>query len=208
MGIKNITNPRNAFTLIELMVAVGILSLLAVVTVPIARNALTQARIAQTKNQLRILRDGLEAYATDWGHYPEGSTTPSNSLNSNFDTRVALKPLLDRYLPHVPSLMEDDFSRETMNKIKSSIAFDPQSIPDIIGFSYFDYTHYHVPPWTPLRAYAIVSVGPDAMDSGLGIAIRNPMMLSSAIYSPSNGIDSAGDIGITNAPVGLNLFGE
>jgi len=208
MVIRTISNQQKAFTLLELLVAVCILSLLAVVMIPFARNALIHARVTQTQNQLRILRDGLEAYAADHGQYPTGSTSSPNSLVSNFDSCIVFQPFLGTYLPNNPSLLLDDFSRETMSNIKSSIAYDPQSIPDIIGFSYFDYQHYHVPPWKPLPAYAIVSVGPDARDSGLGIAIRNPMMLPSTIYSLSNGIHSDGDIGITNTPVGLNLFGK
>lgn len=201
-GRKNLA----AFTLLELTVALAFLSILSLTAIPMIHNAQIKARVAGTQNNLRILRDGLEAFAADYGHYPVGSTIPSNSLISDFDARLVLRPLLGTYLPKNPSLVEDDFSRETMRQIKKSIALDLQSIPNIVGYSYFDYTYYHVPPWKPLKAFALISVGPDAKDSGLGIAIRNTALLSDTLYSPSNGLRSAGDIGITNASVKLSLF--
>ncbi len=206
LGHGNGRKKHTAFTLLELTVAVAVLSILTLTAIPMIHNAQINARVANTQNNLRILRDGLEAFAADCGHYPVGSTTPSNSLISDFDARFALRPLLGTYLPNNPSIAEDDFSRETMLQIKKSIALDLQSIPDLVGYSYFDYAFYHVPPWMPLKAFSLVSVGPDAKDSGLGIAIRNTALLSDTLYSPSNGLRSAGDIGITNAPVKISSF--
>lgn len=194
MSVKQHT----AFTLTELAVTLAIVSILALIVAPAVRDAITHARIASAKNNLRILRDGLEAYASDYGRYPSGSTVPSNSLISDFDSSIVFQSLLGVYLPNNPLLLEDDFSRETMKNIKQSIAFDPSSIPDVVGYSYFDYMNYHVPPWTPLKAFALVCVGPDAKDSGLGIAVRTPFTLSKTIYSPSNGVHSEGDIGVAN----------
>jgi prepilin-type N-terminal cleavage/methylation domain-containing protein len=206
MRSRTRNRPHTAFTLIELAVTLAVLSILSLVAAPMVRDAITHARIANTKNNLRILRDGLEAYATDYGQYPTGSTSPSNSLVSDFDSSIVFRSLLGVYLPNNPSLLEDDFSRETMAAIKKSIALDLHSIPDVVGYSYFDYMNYHVPPWTPLNACAVVSVGPDAKDSGLGIAIRTPFTLSKTIYSPSNGVRSDGDIGVANAPLSAPLM--
>lgn len=206
MGFQRINNHRNSFTLLELVVAMAVVSLLGAVAVPLMYNALIHTRVAKTQQHLCILRESLEMYAVDYGRYPVGSTSPTNSLYSDFDTLILFRPLLCKYLPADSSIIEDDFSRETMSKIKTSIAFDPQTIPDVVGFSYFDYENYHVPPWSSLHAFALVSVGPDAIDSGLGIAVRNPPLLPDTIYAPSNGIRSRGDIGITNARLGLSLF--
>ncbi len=192
-----INRSRKAFTLLELTVTLAVLSILTLLTAPLVQNALIRSRIAATKNNLNVIRNGLESYAADIGCYPVGSTTPIPSLWSDFDACVALQPLLGVYIPNDCSLLEDDFSRETMIEIKQSVALD-LNIPDVVGYTYFDYRRYHVPPWKPLRAFALVSVGPDAKDSGLGIAYRTPHLLSRATYNPSNGIRSAGDIGITS----------
>ena len=195
------TRHRSAFTLLELTVTLAVLSVLSLLTAPLVQNALMRSRIAAVKNNLRVVRDGLECFAADAGKYPIGSTAPTQSLWSDFDSCVALKSLVGTYISNDPTILEDDFSRETMVEIKKSVAIDLHSIPNAVGYTYLDYTHFHVPPWKPLRAFALVSVGPDARDSGLGIAYRTPQLLPRATYDPSNGLRSSGDIGVTNAPI-------
>ncbi|MFH1737852.1 MAG: prepilin-type N-terminal cleavage/methylation domain-containing protein [bacterium] len=197
---------RSGFTLTELLVSLAVIGILATMAMPTVQSALVRARVAQTVSDLRVLRDGIELFAADTGSYPLGSTEPPLSFLTNYDVRDVLKPLIGTYLPNNPGILEDFFSLEAVTRVKSSIRLDLTSIPDRTGYSYFDYAHFLVPPWQPRRAFALVSLGPDGEDSGLGIAVRQPVLLPAAIYAPSNGIRSPGDIGIGSSSLSVPLL--
>ncbi|HPA45802.1 MAG TPA: prepilin-type N-terminal cleavage/methylation domain-containing protein [bacterium] len=192
----NLHSNRSGFTLTELMVSMTCVGILAAIALPTVQDLLVRAKVAQTVADLRILRDGVEAFALDTGRYPVGSTDPPVSLITNYDARLVLQPLVGTYLPSDSDQLVDGFSVEAVRRIKSSIALDLSAVPDLVGYSYFDYAHFLVPPWQPKRAFALTSLGPDRIDSGLGIAVRQPALLQATRYEPSNGLRSSGDIGI------------
>lgn len=61
---------RRAFTLIELLIVVAIISILAAVAVPNFLEAQTRSKVARVRADLRTLVLGLESYHTDNGKYP------------------------------------------------------------------------------------------------------------------------------------------
>jgi prepilin-type N-terminal cleavage/methylation domain-containing protein len=61
---------RRGFTLIELLVVIGILVLLASITIPLVINAYGKAEVARLKADLLTIETALEAYKTDFGDYP------------------------------------------------------------------------------------------------------------------------------------------
>jgi general secretion pathway protein G len=61
------SSKRNGFTLVELLVVVGILGILAVLAIPNMLSALNRARNKQTFSEMRSLGTALEAYRVD--HY-------------------------------------------------------------------------------------------------------------------------------------------
>jgi prepilin-type N-terminal cleavage/methylation domain-containing protein len=187
------------FTLIELAISVAILSLLAVIITPTINDALIRARVASTQTNLCILRDGIELYAIDHNQYPPGSFDPPTSLLTNYDSRIALQPLLKRYIPNDTTLLEDYFSKHVLRKIKNNIQMDISNIPNYTGYSYFDYQHFLVPPRDPMKACSVISIGPDGKDSNLGLALLKPSVAKYALYSPTNGTISDGDLGISTS---------
>jgi len=194
------------FTLAELLSCLAIVGILATITLPTLQAGLIRVRVAQTVSDLRVLRDGVEAFAADTGSYPVGSTEPPLSFLTDYDARVVLRPLLGTYLPDNPTILEDFFSQQAVSKIKSSIRLDLTSIPNRTGYSYFDYVHFLVPPWPPKQGFALVSLGPDGEDSGLGVAIRQTAFPGPALYDVSNGVRSSGDIGIGSAALPARLI--
>ena len=76
-----------AFTLIELAVVVGIISIVAAFAVPIAQHIVLQARSAAVENDLRVFSAAFQHYASEHGDWPAGDGTPG-----------AFPPGMDGYL--------------------------------------------------------------------------------------------------------------
>lgn len=71
-----IRNPPSAitergFTLVELMVTLGIVSILIAVAVPLYRNAIISAKEAALRDQLRTLREYIDEYTVDKQKAPQ-----------------------------------------------------------------------------------------------------------------------------------------
>jgi prepilin-type N-terminal cleavage/methylation domain-containing protein len=65
------------FTLVEILVVVGILALLLAVLVPVVRRAQVSAQETAVKAQQQNISSGLEMFKSDFGYYP--SSTPQNA---------------------------------------------------------------------------------------------------------------------------------
>lgn len=62
---------RKAFSLIELLISIGIIAVLAAVATPLIQGALTRARIVQSTNNLRAISAVAKLYVNDNdGQYP------------------------------------------------------------------------------------------------------------------------------------------
>ena len=66
-----------AFTLIELLIVVAIISILAAIAVPNFVEAQVRAKISRSVADLRSIAVALEAYAADCNHYPRIPAWPS-----------------------------------------------------------------------------------------------------------------------------------
>lgn len=65
-----------AFTLLELAVVVGILSVLFAIAAPIGLKLIMQARTAAVENDLRVFNAAFQTYANEHGDWPAGDGTP------------------------------------------------------------------------------------------------------------------------------------
>jgi general secretion pathway protein G len=61
---------RGGFTLIELIIAMAILALLALVVAPMFMGALDKARISSTKDKLKSIKTSIDMFKVDTGKYP------------------------------------------------------------------------------------------------------------------------------------------
>lgn len=70
----------SGFTLVELMIAVAIISVIAVIAIPAYNGYITEARLATARSNIDSLRLFLEDYRLDNGTYvgPSGSTSLAN----------------------------------------------------------------------------------------------------------------------------------
>lgn len=84
--IKKLFNQESGFTMIELLISIGVLSILAVFALA-AINPIDQfkkARDSQRKSDLAQIQRVLEQYYQDWGHYP-----PSNASYQITDEKTS-----------------------------------------------------------------------------------------------------------------------
>ena len=73
---------ERAFTLIEIIVVVAVISLLASMLVPVVASVIEEARQARGQNELKALATALVKYKADQGHFPCGSNAGNFSFNA------------------------------------------------------------------------------------------------------------------------------
>src|SRR5438128_4503738 len=74
---------RRAFTLIELLIVIGIISILALVALPNMLDAQVRAKVARGKADLRTISTSMEAYAVDHNRYPPNYDTGLYGFDPN-----------------------------------------------------------------------------------------------------------------------------
>ncbi len=74
---------RRAFSLIELLIVVGIISILAAIAVPNYLESQTRAKVSRSKADMRSLATGIEVYRVDFGKYPREGFYATCTILSN-----------------------------------------------------------------------------------------------------------------------------
>lgn len=90
----------NAFTLIEMLIVMGIISVLAAVSLFALEGSRESARDARRRADLETIRSGLELYRSDCGEYPIPSRiTPGSTLTGD---GTAGCPAANVYIQSIP----------------------------------------------------------------------------------------------------------
>ncbi|HUU93634.1 MAG TPA: type II secretion system protein [Phycisphaerae bacterium] len=74
------TRASVGFTLVELLVVMGIIGLLVGLLMPAVQRAIIAARVGRTKAIIQSLSVGLEAFKADWGVYPPSDNGGDDDL--------------------------------------------------------------------------------------------------------------------------------
>ncbi|MBE7558745.1 type II secretion system protein [bacterium] len=164
-----------AFTLIELLIVVAIISVLAAIAVPNFLTAQVRAKVARAESDMHELGTGLEAYYTDHASYP----LEDGYWGVDFKAFVRLTTPV-KYLSSMPI-----------------DAFNTRMTPDTdIGFYNIGTGSTRMTGATPNTdrdVYVIASYGPDLSDDTHYI-MYFPRTNNACPYDISNGVMSRGDI--------------
>jgi type II secretion system protein G len=85
-------NMRKAFTLVEILVVIGIIGLLAVFLVPNLLGARDRAKETAVKGVMHSVQLALEAYQMENDVYPVAKNVPLESLVKNYLTPRTRSP--------------------------------------------------------------------------------------------------------------------
>ncbi|MCK5848595.1 MAG: prepilin-type N-terminal cleavage/methylation domain-containing protein [Caldisericia bacterium] len=63
-------NRKNAFTLVELLITIGILVIIAGIAVPQVVNYINRSKCARAQMDMSTISTAVKCFYTDWGEYP------------------------------------------------------------------------------------------------------------------------------------------
>jgi len=152
-----IRNQRGGFTLIELMVVVGIIALLAGFAIPNLLTARTKARVSRALADMRTIATGLESYNADKQTYPP--STDENGIDTT--------DLIPTYITSIPldPFTGSHFRYYTTGEIKITayllVSDGPDGTPDVTS-----YQAIGGPAGGPQGPWPVVIPGGDGVGEG------------------------------------------
>ncbi|MFH1744362.1 MAG: prepilin-type N-terminal cleavage/methylation domain-containing protein [bacterium] len=195
---------KNAFTLIELLIVVGIIGVLAVIAVPNFLRAQVRARLVQVQANMKSLSTAIVSYQADTGWYPPHDpehgyncpavTTPvsyiasvpvdvfQNDSLTSYEDRLTGNNLQEK-LPEIhpePYYMVPD-GAWGVKILDSEIPMAKSQWDLTIRFIQSPFLYGKAQGTYPEGRY-LVSIGPDRQVTGNGV------------YDVSNGLTSSGDV--------------
>ncbi|MCX7019415.1 MAG: prepilin-type N-terminal cleavage/methylation domain-containing protein [bacterium] len=206
-----------AFTLIELLIVVAIISILASIATPNFIEAQVRAKVARVKADQRSLATAIESYYADNGKYPIRSDNWNNPAAGKLVAPPLLKKIFDPDMPNAAvgmhvlttpiqyftSLPPDPFNTPVKayatdtNRIIDTIDYwDPEQADSWLAVLNFVKENGRAKGWM------LVSVGPDQY---LGVnpsgnpgnyPPENPITAYSSkhVYDPTNGSVTPGNV--------------
>jgi prepilin-type N-terminal cleavage/methylation domain-containing protein len=181
-----------AFTLIELLIVVGIIALLAAIGLPNFLEAQTRAKIARERADLMTLAVALEAYRVDNQNYPPHGEILSDGTVLFPAFRAGLGTVeftpgwpLTTPLAYLTSLPADPLLREWPAPLDRRYGYihSRQMAAILTGRGFIASAHAIVPTYGYWRLYGAGPDGDKGSDAKTGI-----------LYDPTNGTSSDGDL--------------
>ena len=186
-----------AFTLIELLIVIGIIAILALIAVPNFLEAQVRAKVARAIADMRTIATGLEAYCVDWGAYPvndgQYNTTPT-SLTTPVAFLTTSK-LEDPFAMHEKHAQYGDAARwYTYGTILRWDGKSPLPVP-APPMELVDHDWFNKGASEKYGLWRMCSLGPDRIYSDFRqFGSDYPCYGSDIVYDASNGTMSWGNI--------------
>jgi type II secretion system protein G len=202
MTVKNLACWRKrAFTLIELLIVVGIIAILSAIAVPNFLEAQVRSKVSRAKADMRTMATALEQYSVDWGTYPDiftrltCITTPVQYISSvprdvfRVQQGVGMERWRQRWYRY-GAMPVDTPSRWALASVGPDTDIDTYSSANPGGGADNEETSNWEPDNQALRFYPGYS---PALFSDSG-AVVNATTFKYIMYDPTNGTVSNGDI--------------
>lgn len=181
--------PRDAFTLIELLIVVAIVAILVAIALPNFLDAQVRSKVSRAKTDMRSLATALEAYRVDWEDYPPPALNGHGARLRRLSTPVAYISEPDRREPFEDRESAVDpfppYGYHGRNEVRN-VGWNNDGSPALFNGTKRVF-------WWLLR-----SSGPDNDRDGPAATALNsdPSAHDFAlyIYDPTNGTASLGDI--------------
>ncbi|MCX7717945.1 MAG: prepilin-type N-terminal cleavage/methylation domain-containing protein [Candidatus Sumerlaeaceae bacterium] len=187
-----------AFTLIELLIVVGIISILAAIAVPNFLEAQTRAKISRSVSDLRSIAVALEAYHTDNNGYPVvGNPALPSPLDSLTPFYVRLRRITTP-VAYISSLPVDPFAR--IGEINGNgLFFTDETYSYAPGNLYFGAAPIYSGTEYRASIFSVAGRGPDRYIFFGNYCMAHPRAFEDGAnirgaYDPTNGTISEGDI--------------
>ena len=206
-----------AFTVIELLIVIAIISIIAAIAVPNLMSANIRAKVSGVKADMGSIAIALEDYKVDYGKYPKDprfSRSTSYALdiiaesNQDFDGDDGTDDDNDAIGLGYLVYPEAGFEPRYLKRIAGD-PFDNNGEEDWDGSSGAHNHHYlyYTGKWSdsgpvdctssddPPQYWALVSWGPDKdEDITSYVGAKNALNNGTNLYDPDSGITSDGDI--------------
>jgi len=202
---------KNAFTLIEVLVAVLLIAILTAAALPNFLEMQTREKVSRAKADMRTIAAAIEAYTVDHQKVmscrtpkflcPQCNNTYSGP--SVYPQHTGINWVSPRFLwittpvAYIPSVLQDPF-------VATGVAKDPGGMISSIYDTYHYWSGMDVCSNTDHRCagitsgalWILVSIGPDEIMAFGGGAVMQPLSWAQlgVDYDPSNGTISAGAI--------------
>ncbi len=119
--MKPILFRRNAFSLLEVFVIIGIIAILLAISIPVVRDMRSLARRSNCDQNLTRLLLACQAYSLDFGHFPSGTLTGSAEVfeggrggDSSEDSHLIIASLPEGYHHNWASSLLPYLDRKTL----------------------------------------------------------------------------------------------
>lgn len=161
---------KSAFTLVELLTVIGIISILMLIAMPQFQKVLLQSKLARAEADLRVLAHALEHYRTDHPEYPKSIFAAAGGTSIQLGIFATLH-VLTTPMAYLTELPLDPFLKAGYQYFSANIN---NPVESAFQKQYGD--------------WVVLSVGPD-QDLNLSAATG-----TLTPYAPTNGLRSAGDL--------------
>lgn len=186
-----------AFTLIELLIVIGIISILALLAIPNMLEAQVRAKVSRAKADMRTIATAFESYAVDHNKYVpnyDSGVYPGYAPGNEYLTYAAVTTPI-AYITTAP---KDPFGADLTRPNNQSYY---EYYADEAVMLDASYSAAARDKWLQTGTKWIsTSIGPDRQ---IALVARRLDQVANFIYDPTNGTVSHGDLGRSNVVASL-----
>lgn len=165
-------NNRAGFTLLELLVVLGIIAILASLALGAGRRVVESGKVARAKGELTVLAAALESYRRNYGDYPQTGDA-ARLLQSLLGRRGPLNHAIDGRAFIESAKFSTADAHDPLANL-SAVLVDPWGRPYV-------YSYKTQAPWTN-TGFVLYSIGPDGADS--------PALLTGGFIDPAPSVNA------------------